>query len=156
MKTETTHFKSPFGWLELEAEENHLKRVNFCPTPEPPKDSSLSVLQAALKQLKEYFSGQRTEFELPLMPEGTDFQKKCWKILQTIPYGKTISYEEQAILAGGKNYTRAVGGANGKNPIAIIVPCHRVIGKNGELTGFASGVDKKRQLLDLEADAEAN
>lgn len=105
----------------------------------------------AKKQLNEYFSGKRKKFELILDPSGTDFQIKAWKQLSKIPYGKTISYQDQAKRLGDLNKARAVGGANSKNPLSIVVPCHRVIAKNGDLTGFASGLDRKQFLLDLES-----
>jgi len=109
------------------------------------------LLDKAQSQLEEYFSGKRQAFDLPLAPEGTPFQRQAWQALLGIPYGRTISYQEQAVQIGGARKTRAVGAANGKNPISIIVPCHRVIGKNGSLTGFAGGIERKRFLLQLEA-----
>ena len=100
--------------------------------------------------LKEYFDGKRREFDLPLKFEGTDFQKKAWNALLTIPYGQTRSYKEQAEAVGNKKACRAVGAANGKNPISIIVPCHRVIGTDGSLIGYGGGLEMKKSLLDLE------
>lgn len=108
------------------------------------------ILLRAKSQLKEYFDGCRTTFDLPIDLHGTPFQVRVWKTLQTIPYGKTLSYSEQAALVGDRKKARAVGGANGKNPISIIVPCHRVIGKNGKLTGFGGGLESKEYLLKLE------
>lgn len=108
------------------------------------------ILRAAERQLKEYFAGQRTSFDLPLDPRGTEFQKRVWLELRKIPYGKTISYGEQARRIGKPRSSRAVGAANGKNPLGIIVPCHRVIGANGSLTGFGGGIENKKQLLELE------
>ncbi|MBN23031.1 MAG: glycosyltransferase [Bdellovibrionaceae bacterium] len=102
------------------------------------------------KQLEKYFQGKQKKFNIPLVLKGTDFQKKSWNKLKTIPYGKTISYQEQAIALGDKNKVRAIGSANGKNPISIIIPCHRVIGKDGNLHGFAGGLDAKKYLLELE------
>ena len=102
------------------------------------------------QQLTEYFDGKRKVFDLPLVLDGTDFQIQAWKQLLKIPYGKTISYGEQATRIGDKNKARAVGMANGQNPISIIVPCHRVIGSNGTLTGFGGGLDNKAFLLNLE------
>ncbi len=102
------------------------------------------------KQLDEYFLGKRTVFDLPLVINGTDFQIKAWEQLCKIPYGSTISYGEQAMRIGDKNKARAVGLANGLNPISIIIPCHRVIGSNGKLVGFGGGLDKKAFLLKLE------
>jgi len=105
------------------------------------------------QQLSEYFAGQRRTFDLPLAPAGTDFQRACWQALLSIPYGETRSYAEQADLIQRLKAVRAVGAANGANPIAIVVPCHRVIGKDGKLTGYAGGVERKAWLLDLERSA---
>lgn len=102
------------------------------------------------KQLGEYFEGARTEFELPLEPEGTAFQKSVWKALETIPYGETRCYSEVAEMIGNPKAARAIGMANHNNPIGICIPCHRVVGKNGKLVGYAAGTDKKKTLLELE------
>ena len=110
-----------------------------------------SNLAAAAQQLEEYFDGVRTDFDLELDPVGTDFQLDAWRALRTIGYGESLSYGEQAERLGDRNKARAVGAANGKNPISIIVPCHRVVGSNGSLTGFAGGVEIKRWLLAHEA-----
>ncbi len=110
------------------------------------------LLKACTRQLDEYLKGRRKEFTLKLQPEGTDFQKRAWEELRKIPYGETISYGEQARRLGNKNACRAVGGANGKNKISIIIPCHRVIGKDGSLTGFGAGIQKKKWLLKHEQD----
>lgn len=108
----------------------------------------------AFEELEEYFQGKRREFDLPLNPAGTEFQKKVWEALRTIPYGETRSYGEIAVQVGNPKAFRAVGMANHKNPIAIMVPCHRVIGKNGSLTGYAGGLDFKKKLLELESAEE--
>ncbi|UQV21868.1 methylated-DNA--[protein]-cysteine S-methyltransferase [Vibrio sp. J383] len=108
------------------------------------------LCQLATKQLDEYFAGKRTNFDLPLKPQGTDFQLKAWVALTTIPYGETISYGEQAKRMDNPKAVRAVGGANGKNPFSIVVPCHRVIGANGTLTGYTGGMNRKEWLLDFE------
>ena len=108
------------------------------------------ILDVAVKQLEEYFAGSRTTFDVPLDPVGTEFQQQAWQVLRTIPYGRTISYGEQARRLGDSNKSRAVGAANGRNPISIIVPCHRVVGTNGKLTGFAGGLDNKAWLLQHE------
>ena len=115
------------------------------------KSSDHPVYTRATEQLAEYFSGARKAFDVPLNPLGTRFQISAWNLLQDIPYGQTLSYEEQAIRLGGKEKVRAVGRANGTNPIPILIPCHRVIGKNGSLTGFGGGLDVKALLLDLES-----
>ena len=108
------------------------------------------IISEAKKQLIEYFAGKRILFDLPLSPQGTPFQIQAWQQLSAIPYAETISYGEQAKRLGDKNKSRAVGMANGCNPISIIIPCHRVIGSNGKLVGFAGGLDKKSYLLNLE------
>jgi methylated-DNA-[protein]-cysteine S-methyltransferase len=102
------------------------------------------------KQLNEYFSGLRKNFDLNLQPIGTDFQKAVWQKLLEIPYGKTISYHQQALKMGDIKAIRAVASANGKNPVAIVIPCHRVVGSDGSLTGYAGGLERKRKLLELE------
>jgi methylated-DNA-[protein]-cysteine S-methyltransferase len=116
----------------------------------PAGEGGHAALDQAVAQLGEYFAGQRVDFDLPLDPEGTDFQKQAWDALVQIPFGETISYGEQAVMLGDKNKSRAVGAANGKNPIPIVVPCHRVVGSNGHLTGFAGGLNIKAWLLDHE------
>lgn len=108
------------------------------------------LVSLTARQLEEYFAGRRQSFDLPLDPVGTPFQKAVWRELSRIPYGKTLSYGEQARRLGDSNKARAVGAANGRNPISILVPCHRVVGKTGDLTGFAGGLDRKRYLLDFE------
>ncbi len=108
------------------------------------------LLKAAAQQLTAYFSGEQKSFTLPLAPTGTEFQQKVWKVLLTIPYGETWSYKKVAESIGNPKASRAVGMANNKNPIAIMIPCHRVIGANGKLVGYAGGLDLKEQLLELE------
>jgi len=109
-----------------------------------------TLIRKAYTQLCEYLEGRRKRFELPLSPDGTDFQKKVWNELMNIPYGETATYGEIAKRIGNPNASRAVGNANNKNPIPIFIPCHRVIGVNGKLVGYAYGLDMKRTLLDLE------
>lgn len=108
------------------------------------------LLDEAAKQLEEYFRGQRQKFDLPLNPQGTTFQKKVWEALCQIPYGETRSYKDVANMIGNPKACRAVGGANNKNPIMIVVPCHRVIGANGKLIGYDGGLELKKYLLNLE------
>ena len=118
--------------------------------PEQVKVRETPLLKQANDQLHEYFIGQRKSFDLPLAPQGTAFQQKVWKALQDIPYGTVCSYQDIARAIGNAKACRAVGGANNKNPIAIIIPCHRVIGANGSLVGYGGGLEIKRQLLELE------
>lgn len=124
--------------------------------PVPPPDAvhaawSVGVLAEACAQLQEWFAGTRTRFELPLAPAGTPFQQRVWAALRELPFGETASYADLARRLGDPRATRAVGAANGRNPIAVIVPCHRVVGANGALTGYAGGVARKRWLLRHEA-----
>jgi methylated-DNA-[protein]-cysteine S-methyltransferase len=107
-------------------------------------------LQTLYRELEQYFAGHLTTFTVPLSPVGTPFEQKAWAYLRTIPHGQTRSYGQQAHAIGNSRAARAVGGANGRNPIAVVVPCHRVIGSTGSLTGFASGLDRKRWLLEHE------
>ncbi|WP_373484348.1 methylated-DNA--[protein]-cysteine S-methyltransferase [Acetobacterium sp.] len=113
-------------------------------------DSETPLLKQASSQLQEYFAGKRKKFDLPLQPKGTDFQQKVWKALQDIPYGAVVSYQDIARAIGNAKACRAVGGANNRNPIAIVIPCHRVIGSDGSLVGYGGGLEIKRQLLELE------
>lgn len=108
------------------------------------------LLAKAAKQLEEYLSGKRVKFDFPLNPQGTEFQNKVWNVLKTIPYGETWSYKQVAVALGKPTASRAVGMANNRNPIMIVVPCHRVVGSNGDLVGYAGGLDLKASLLDLE------
>ncbi|MBY0413278.1 MAG: methylated-DNA--[protein]-cysteine S-methyltransferase [Bdellovibrionales bacterium] len=146
---------SPIGKLTLVASNSALVAL-YVKNEEMPKktgafkDENHKVLKKTEKQLREYFEGLRREFNLPLDPEGTDFQARVWGALTKIPYGKVWSYGEQAKFLKAPNAQRAVGGANGKNPIPIIIPCHRVIGSTGKLTGFAGGMEMKIFLLKLE------
>lgn len=117
---------------------------------EPVRSESSAILERAAEQLGEYFAGQRTTFDLPLEPDGTAFERSVWEELTRIPYGQTISYGQLAHRLGNPKAVRAVGRANGQNPISIIIPCHRVIGASGQLVGYGGGLDRKRFLLDLE------
>ena len=152
-----TEVNSPVGKLKLVANEKALvailwekEKLNRVRLPEMVKDSKHPVLVETTKQLKEYFAGQREKFEIPLKPFGTEFQLAVWKELRKIPFGATKSYGELAQAIGKPKASRAVGAANGKNPISIIVPCHRVIGANGKLTGFAGGLKAKGILIKME------
>ena len=143
------------GMLRLVAEELGLRTVWFVrgrkeekPDAEWKEDAAFFV--EVIRQLNGYFAGELREFEIPLLMLGTDFQKRVWKALLTIPYGETMSYGELAKKIGEPKAVRAVGAANGQNPIPIIVPCHRVIGSDGSLTGFGGGLENKKKLLELE------
>jgi methylated-DNA-[protein]-cysteine S-methyltransferase len=143
---------SPIGDLLLVASEEALLEVHFPPSRTPddaPRDDMR--LAAVVGQLAEYFAGTRKQFDVSLAPRGTAFQLEVWRMLQRIPYGETRSYADVARSIGRPSATRAVGAANGANPIPIIIPCHRVIGTSGSLTGFGGGIAVKRRLLDLEA-----
>ena len=120
--------------------------------PVADRSSATEILRAAATQLEEYFRGLRKSFDLPLDPPGTPFQRSAWEVLRTIPFGHTMTYGEQARRLGGANKARAVGAANGRNALAIIIPCHRVIGADGSLTGFSAGVERKAWLLRHEAE----
>ena len=134
--------------LTLIANEDFLIEVKFKKTNH--NDCS-RILDIAQKELLLYSQGVLKKFNIPIKLEGSKFQLKCWEKLLDIPYGKTVSYKEQAILVGGVNYSRAVAGANNKNKLPIIVPCHRVIGSNGKLVGYAGGLELKQSLVSLEA-----
>ena len=149
--------ESPIGLLVVVADERGVTALHW-PTSAPssavggdPKGhaGASAVLDRAQRQLDEYFAGTRRSFDLPLHPVGTPFQLGVWEVLRGIDYGTTITYGEQARRLGSPTAVRAVGGANGRNPIGIIVPCHRVVGSDGSLTGFAGGVERKRWLLDF-------
>lgn len=147
---EQAHIKTPLGVTLIEGDENGIAKIRVLND-----DISLSiiipdVLQDAAKQMEEYFEGKRTDFNFLLNPQGTDFQKKVWKALLEIPYGKTTSYQELSIHLGDVKAIRAVASANGKNPLWIVVPCHRVIGSDGSLTGYAGGLWRKKWLLEHE------
>jgi len=149
---ETTYLQTPIGILELKASKKGLSSALFkddLPS-EVPKNIP-EVLQDAVQQLSEYFRGSRTKFSLTLDPQGTEFQQRVWQQLQTIPFNKTRTYQQMANLLGNPKVIRAAASANGKNPISIIIPCHRVIGSDGSLTGYASGLHRKKWLLEHES-----
>ena len=139
---------TPLGTLCIREEDGAICAIDF--TTGELRPPCTSLLAEATRQLTAYFDGTLQDFDLPLCMTGTDFQLRCWQALQTIPYGETISYGEQARRIGNPKAVRAVGGANHRNPISIVVPCHRVIGTNGTLTGYGGGMDKKAWLLEHE------
>lgn len=148
--------KSNVGLFYLVASEKGLRGLYWKKQDVPvikkidPQTPAGQILARAVKQLEEYFAGERTNFDLPLDAQGTEFQKKVWRELARIPYGETCSYSDIARRLNNAKAVRAVGAANGKNPISIIVPCHRVIGSNGKLTGYAGGLIAKTKLLEIE------
>ena len=165
--TEQMVLPTPVGPLVLIASTRGLRAVLWSPddahrvpgvapdempsrSDEAPPRSAGVILQQAAEELDEYFEGTRRSFDVPLDPVGTAFQQQAWAALRTIPYGETVTYGEQAERLGDRRKARAVGAANGRNPISIIVPCHRVVGSNGALTGFGGGLDVKAWLLDHE------
>ena len=139
---------TPIGYLQSYANDEHLKAVLLSDTALAERPSAVS--QLAYEQLNAYFHGSLKSFDLPLDADGTEFQKQVWQQLTTIEYAKTASYQDIAIGINKPTATRAVGAANGKNPLTIIVPCHRIIGRSGALTGYASGIARKQFLLELE------
>lgn len=146
----TRWMDSPVGGLRLHAQAGLLTAIDFAADPRGSRAAD-PVLDEAERQLGEYFDGTRTEFDLPLASEGSEFQKKVWAELQRIPYGETAAYGDIARRLGYEPViSRAVGVANASNPLPIVVPCHRVVGSDGKLTGYAGGVDRKRALLELE------
>jgi methylated-DNA-[protein]-cysteine S-methyltransferase len=150
-----TQIESPIGPLLLAADEAGLREILFVNGRHPAKPESSwkpdrAPLQETIRQLQAYFAGELETFDLQLAPEGTPFQLGVWYHLCDIPYGKTISYGELASQIGNPKASRAVGHANGSNPIPIVIPCHRVIGSNGKLTGFGGGLPIKEKLLALE------
>ncbi|TMP31812.1 cysteine methyltransferase [Pseudoalteromonas rubra] len=141
-----THLTSPVGEITLQASDKGLSYVGFAPKTRLPEGTN-SHLDQACVQLTEYFDGQRKRFEVMLDTQGTPFQQAVWRLLCDIPFGETNTYGWMATALNNPKAVRAVGAANGKNPISIIVPCHRIIGANGKLTGYAGGLDRKSWLL---------
>lgn len=143
------YYDSPFGMIKIGVEDDKIRSIVRCTAiEEAPSPTPLSDQAAA--QLADYFSGKRTAFELSLAPKGTSFQTAVWNALLDIPYGQTRSYKDIAAFIGNPKAVRAVGMACNKNPIWIIIPCHRVVGANRKLTGYAGGLDMKQRLLELE------
>jgi methylated-DNA-[protein]-cysteine S-methyltransferase len=148
---ETVYVNSPLGITKIVGDEDGIAIVSVSDVGDNDVSQTIpKVLEEAVSQLQEYFDGKRTDFDLKLNPKGTDFQQKVWKSLLEIPYGKTISYMDQTKKLGDIKAIRAVASANGKNPLWIVVPCHRVIGTNGSLTGYAGGLSRKKWLLEHE------
>ncbi|MEZ4792264.1 MAG: methylated-DNA--[protein]-cysteine S-methyltransferase [Gelidibacter sp.] len=148
---ETCIIKSPLGFTKIIGDEDGIASISILDSDEKETDIVPLELEDCVHQLKEYFEGTRTVFDLKLNPEGTPFQKQVWNQLQTIPYGKSVSYMELSKQLGDVKAIRAVANANGKNPLWIIVPCHRVIGSDGSLTGYTGGLHRKQWLLEHES-----
>lgn len=143
-----TIYASPLGLLLIKEEAGMIMEIDFVEEAEGTSETPL--LLEAKRQLEEYFRKERRSFSLPMNPKGTEFQKKVWRELLKIPYGQTSTYGEIAVKIGSPRGARSVGSACNKNPLAIVIPCHRVLGKNGELVGYASGLDIKAKLFELE------
>ncbi|WP_299105125.1 methylated-DNA--[protein]-cysteine S-methyltransferase [uncultured Tenacibaculum sp.] len=151
---QTTYYKTPIGIAEIIGNKNGIQSISVLDDDTEISNKSKSIpneLQDCVQQLEEYFTGNRKEFNLKLNPKGTDFQQNVWNELLNIPFGKTRSYLEQTKKIGDVKAIRAVASANGKNPIWIVIPCHRVIGSDGSLTGYAGGVWRKKWLLEHES-----
>lgn len=153
MKTQELFFgyyQSPIGLIEISGTADAIRSLNFVEAPHEGCHSN-NVVDHAVKEIEEYFNGNRREFEVPLELQGTAFQKAVWRQLLKIPYGSTSSYGEIARAIGNPKAVRAVGGANHRNPISLIIPCHRVIGSDGSMTGYGSGIWRKEWLLKHES-----
>lgn len=147
------YYNSPIGMVEIVSDENSIIELSFVEnTMENNLRNIPQVLQSALQQVEEYFIGQRSVFDIPLKAEGTEFQQKVWQSLIEVPYGATACYGDIAGVVGNSKACRAVGGANNKNKIAIVIPCHRIVGADGSLTGYAGGLWRKEWLLKHEKD----
>lgn len=149
-ETFETYVSASGKTLKIISDTNSVKEIDFVTAAGRPSSVQPEILVKAARQLEEYLTGKRESFALELDPDGTDFQKKVWGLLQSIPFGKTQTYAWMADRLGDPKVIRAAASANGKNPIAIVIPCHRVIGSDGSLTGYAGGLHNKRFLLELE------
>ena len=149
MQSGVGYYNSPIGLIKICCNSHGITELDFVSSKDI-ADKQDSLITKCISQLGEYFKGKRKEFDLPVVLNGTAFQNKVWEKLTTVKYGETASYKELAILAGNEKACRAVGMANNKNPVALIVPCHRIIGSNGSLTGYAGGIDKKQWFLEHE------
>jgi methylated-DNA-[protein]-cysteine S-methyltransferase len=144
--------ETPLGPLHILASEHGISHIQFSEqAPQPEKIRTSAVIEQCIHELREYFAGKRTEFTISLAPSGTSFEENVWKMLTEVPYGSTCSYFDIAHRMNNSKAVRAVGRANGANPVAIVIPCHRVVGADGSLTGYSGELWRKRWLLDLEA-----
>lgn len=149
-----TYYKSEIGWIEIKGSEDAIISVLFVDAPKTEEINP--VLESCKQQVHEYFEGTRRTFTVPLSAKGTEFQTTVWDALKTVPYGETASYSDIATKIGNPKAVRAIGNANSKNPISILVPCHRIIGKNKTLVGYAGGVWRKKWLLTHEQKKQEN
>lgn len=149
MKTQIINTK--FGYVKIQSDGLGITHLDLTTEGESYNDTD-PLLETCSEEIKRYFEGEKVAFTVPLNPKGTPFQERVWRALMRIPYGETRSYQDIAIEMGNKNAVRAVGGAVNKNPLMILIPCHRVIGKDGSLVGFYGGLELKKRLLDLERD----
>jgi len=144
-------YKTPIGRLQIFADSEYITRISFFEKKvRDAIEEETPLIKKMYLELEEYFTGKRKSFDVPVKPNGTFFQQSVWKALQAIPYGETRSYKQIAEMIGKPTACRAVGMANNRNPIPIVIPCHRVVGTNGDLTGYAGGLDVKRKLLEIE------
>jgi len=150
MQKNISYYNSPLGWIEIAEDNNFITSVICCDTPNKEINSNSEIISECIRQLDNYFKGRLTKFDLPLNQNGTAFQRKVWNVLEGIPFGTTVSYAEVAKKINEPKASRAVGAAAGQNKLWIIVPCHRVIGSNGALTGYAGGIERKKWLLQHE------
>lgn len=150
MKLDKIALETPIGIAKISGNQEGIHSVTFTDKKTPPTKIIPETLQECVTQLKEYFEGTRTDFSVKINPQGTDFQKKAWKSLQEIPFGKTMTYSEQSKILNKPKAIRAVANANGKNLLGILIPCHRIIGSDGSLTGYAWGLWRKEWLLEHE------
>ncbi|SNR25591.1 methylated-DNA-[protein]-cysteine S-methyltransferase [Maribacter sedimenticola] len=148
---DTAYISTPLGIAKIIGDVEGISSIVILNSEEPLTDIIPETLEDAVYQLNEYFEGTRTKFSLKLNPQGTEFQRKVWSALEKIPYGRTVSYLQLSKLLGDTKAIRAVGSANGRNPLWIVVPCHRVIGSDGALTGYAGGLHRKKWLLEHES-----
>ena len=147
MSTYSVTMNSPIGVLKLGSDERNLKMITFDAEHADSEDFIPDILLMAKSQLEEYFAGKRVRFDLPIDPDGTEFQQRVWNEITSVGFGLTKSYCKIAQSLGNDNSSRAVGMANGKNPLPIVIPCHRIIGNNGKLTGYSGGINRKIWLL---------
>ncbi len=150
MSKDTIYYSSPAGTIEITSEDNKIASIYFTDIDKHTPGKGTPALQETVKQLSEYFAGKRQGFDIELHPSGTDFQRKVWQELMRIPYGTTISYTQLAQKTGNDKAVRAVANAVAANKLAVIIPCHRIIGKNGSLTGYKWGIERKKRLLEHE------